>query len=166
MGTGRTLHYDHYKVLGIERNASLFQVKRAYRERVKHCHPDVNPSPRAALVFHAVHEAYRVLSDSGLREDYDARLRYYKDAAVGSTPPAAKERKTSMPFGFRRPEGPPTPFQKLVFRGLHITGLVFSTCLITGILIGVVFFSWPLFTLAFCIAGIALIPDSINGLRG
>jgi len=157
------LRYDHYKVLGIARDANLGEIKRAYRDRVKHCHPDRNPSPKASVVFHAVHEAYRVLSDPELRELYDERLLHYRDAKLNEqqVPPPHK-----ASFRAPRPERAPDRVERFAFRGLHLTGLVFGCSLITGILIGLLFFSWPAYMLALCIPGLAVLPDSISGLKG
>lgn len=156
------LRYDHYKVLGIPRDASVGQIKSAYRDRVKHCHPDRNPSPKAGTVFHAVHEAYRVLSDPGLRDDYDERLRNYRAANSEMHPPPPTQR----PFQRTpRPERPPTPVERFAYRGLHVTGLLFGSTLTATSLIGLVFLGWPSYMLALCIPGIAVLPDSIAGLK-
>jgi curved DNA-binding protein CbpA len=156
------LRYDHYKVLGIARDADIGQIKRAYRDRVKHCHPDRNPSPKAGVVFHAVHEAYRVLSDPGLREHYDERLLHYRDAKPNGTHGTPPHRPA---FRTTPTQRAPDRAERLVFRGLHLTGLVFGCTLIAGILIGLVFFGWPAYMLALCIPGLAVIPDSISGLK-
>jgi molecular chaperone DnaJ len=63
---------DFYIVLGIGRDASLPEVKRAYRRLARRLHPDVNPGDeRAALRFREVAEAYATLSDPVRRERYD-----------------------------------------------------------------------------------------------
>jgi hypothetical protein len=157
------LRYDHYKVLGIARDADPAQIKRAYRDRVKHCHPDRNPSPKAGVVFHAVHEAYRVLIDPDLRENYDERLRRYRD--VRPDPQQGPLPQRPMPRT-ARPERPPDRVERFAFRGLHLTGLLFACTLFSGIIIGMVFFAWPTYMLVLCIPGIAVLPDSISGLRG
>jgi len=60
---------DPYKVLGIERNASFLEIKKAYRERSKECHPD---SPSGSdQAFTELNLAYRVLSDDKKRTLYD-----------------------------------------------------------------------------------------------
>jgi len=74
----RALRYDHYKVLGVPRDATPKEIKRAYRERVKQWHPDKNLSDRAPEVFHALHDAYLTLSDASARAAYDERLRFYR----------------------------------------------------------------------------------------
>ncbi|MAG72347.1 MAG: hypothetical protein CL471_18950 [Acidobacteria bacterium] len=65
---------DFYIVLGLERSASLGEVKRAYRRLARKYHPDINPGDRtSAAVFRRVNEAYQILSDPAERRRYDAR---------------------------------------------------------------------------------------------
>ncbi len=160
------LQYDHYKLLGISRDASPAQIKRAYRSRVKSCHPDVNSSPKAARVFRAVHEAYSVLSDVRRKLRYDDELRFYRQALASSQPsPPRDPRKYGHP---RRQEERPAhvrPMDRYVFFGLHLTGLLFGAGLVSGILTGIVVEGWPVHTLLFGSLGIAVIPDSVRGLR-
>lgn len=63
---------DYYEVLGVDRNASDADIKRAFRKLAKKYHPDVNPDDKeAAEKFREVNEAYEVLSDSQKRARYD-----------------------------------------------------------------------------------------------
>ena len=62
---------DHYDVLGVAREASSEDIKKAYRRLARELHPDVNPSEEAAERFKLVTHAYDVLSDSQQRERYD-----------------------------------------------------------------------------------------------
>ncbi len=55
---------DYYKVLGVPRAATAAEIKQAYRKLIKGCHPDVNPSPKAAEWSRELNEAYDVLSNS------------------------------------------------------------------------------------------------------
>ena len=54
---------------------------------------------------------------------------------------------------------------RYVFFGLHLTGLLFGAGLVSGILTGIVVEGWPVHTLLFGSLGIAVIPDSVRGLR-
>ncbi len=63
---------DYYEVLGLERNASQDDVKRAYRQQALKYHPDRNPDdPDAESKFKEAAEAYEVLRDSEKRARYD-----------------------------------------------------------------------------------------------
>lgn len=62
---------DLYDVLGVSRDASDKEIKRAYRKLSKKYHPDLNDSPDAEDKFKEVTEAYEVLSDDQKRAAYD-----------------------------------------------------------------------------------------------
>lgn len=62
---------DHYSVLGLDRNASAEEIKKAYRKLARQLHPDVNDSPEAQDRFKRVTHAYEVLSDDQSRRNYD-----------------------------------------------------------------------------------------------
>jgi molecular chaperone DnaJ len=64
---------DFYLVLGVERGATLADVKRAYKRLARKCHPDVNPGDRRAVAqFRQIAQAYETLSDAERRRRYDA----------------------------------------------------------------------------------------------
>ena len=65
-----TTAMNFYVVLGVARDASQDEIKKAYRRKALECHPDKNPSRSAE--FKAISEAYRVLSDEQSRSNYDA----------------------------------------------------------------------------------------------
>ncbi|REG90973.1 DnaJ C-terminal domain-containing protein [Algoriphagus antarcticus] len=68
---------DYYSVLGIAKNASEADIKKAYRKQARKYHPDVNPDDKTAEhKFKEVNEANEVLSDPEKRKKYD---KYGKD---------------------------------------------------------------------------------------
>jgi curved DNA-binding protein len=62
---------DYYETLGVDRDASEEDIRRAYRRLARENHPDVNNDPGAEDRFKEVSEAYEVLRDSEKREQYD-----------------------------------------------------------------------------------------------
>jgi curved DNA-binding protein len=62
---------DYYGIVGVPRDASADDIKRAYRKRARKLHPDVSKEPRAEARFKELGEAYEVLKDPVKREAYD-----------------------------------------------------------------------------------------------
>src|SRR5207247_7920905 len=62
---------DYYKTLGVPKNASTDDVKKAYRKLARQYHPDVNKKPDAEKKFKEINEAHEVLSDPEKRKRYD-----------------------------------------------------------------------------------------------
>ncbi len=63
---------DYYRILGVDRNASAEEIRRAYRKLAMQYHPDRNPGNKEAEEkFKEINEAYQVLSDPQKRAHYD-----------------------------------------------------------------------------------------------
>jgi len=62
---------DYYKIMGVARDASQDEIKRAYRKLARKYHPDVSKEPQAEVRFKELGEAYEVLKDPEKRVAYD-----------------------------------------------------------------------------------------------
>ncbi|MGB8953632.1 MAG: molecular chaperone DnaJ [Candidatus Aminicenantales bacterium] len=77
---------DYYKILGVDRKASVVEIKKAYRKLARKYHPDLNPGDKAAEAkFKEIQEAYSVLSDPKKRSQYD------QFGFIGDFPPGARD---------------------------------------------------------------------------
>ena len=71
------MYIDYYKILGIDKNATKEEIKKAYRKLARKYHPDLNPNDKNAKSnFQQINEANEVLSDPEKRKKYD---QYGKD---------------------------------------------------------------------------------------
>lgn len=68
--------FNYYKILGVERNASVQEIKLAYRKKAKLYHPDVNSSASAHDFFAVLNDAHQTLCDEKKRKHYDLKLDY------------------------------------------------------------------------------------------
>jgi hypothetical protein len=85
---------DHYKILGVARNATTSEIKSAYRKVVLVHHPDKSPSKQSGEVFLKATEAYEVLGDSDRRRQYDGHLDMQKRQANQPRQPGQPQTQT------------------------------------------------------------------------
>src|SRR5437879_112529 len=81
-----TQQKDYYAALGVKKNASADDIRKAFRKLARKYHPDVNPDKKAEEKFKEISEANDVLSDPKKRKIYD-QLGFYSD----NIDPAAAE---------------------------------------------------------------------------
>ncbi len=82
--SARDVEKDHYAALGVPKDASAADIKKAYRKLARDLHPDTNPAGEER--FKVVSEAYDVLSDPARRKDYDENRRLF---GAGLRPPGS-----------------------------------------------------------------------------
>jgi len=81
---------DYYAILGVPRNASEEDIRRAYREAALRLHPDKNEGPEATELFLQVNHAYELLSDADQRAAYDQELKLIEAEMISKASFGAK----------------------------------------------------------------------------
>jgi curved DNA-binding protein CbpA len=77
---------DYYQILGISRESTTEQIRRAYRIRAKLLHPDINKKENAKQLFQLLNEAYQVLINPEKRRWYDFKLKYPSTTGIRPQP--------------------------------------------------------------------------------
>ena len=67
----------YYVLLGVEEDATMRQIKLAYRKKIRKYHPDVNKAKDAEKIAKLINQAYAILSDPVKREEYDLQINAY-----------------------------------------------------------------------------------------
>lgn len=91
---------NYYEILGVTKDVTKDDLKKAFRKLARKYHPDVNPGNKEAEAkFKTINEAYNTLSDDSLKAVYDAKLEGNIDNS-GPTGAAAKTAPNFQPFNF------------------------------------------------------------------
>ena len=77
---------DYYEILGVAKNATAEEIRKAFRKLAFRYHPDRNHEDGAEEKFKKVNEAYEVLSNPDKRFTYDARLASYAQSPITRKP--------------------------------------------------------------------------------
>lgn len=92
---------DYYKVLGVDRNASQTDIRKAFRRLAKQYHPDINKNdPNAQERFQEINEANEVLSDPEKRKKYDEYGEHWMHAEEYE----AQRRQYGQQYGYTQDE--------------------------------------------------------------
>jgi len=122
---------NYYHILGVQANATPAAIKRAFRRKAKHLHPDVNPGRESTRKFQLANEAYQVLRNPEKRRLYDLRLRHGIRGAAVYYRPSTGHRQAAQRYAYRRRE-PPAPhvpgrlekiFNRFLFFSMLLLGL-------------------------------------------
>ena len=93
---------DYYKILGVLKNASESDIKKAYRKLARKYHPDLNPNDKQAeKKFKEINEANEVLSHTDNRKKYDAYGEHWQNAEAyeNAKQQNQSQRKTQSTYG-------------------------------------------------------------------
>ncbi len=90
---------DYYQILGVSRDVSKDELKKAYRKLARKYHPDVSKEANAETKFKEVGEAYEVLKDAEKRAQYDRFGSNYQNGQSFTPPPSWGQQSTGSSHG-------------------------------------------------------------------
>ncbi len=173
--------YDYYKILEINRDATLEEIKQAYRAKAKLVHPDVNDSSKAHELFTIVNDAYEVLTDRKKRLLHDVKLNY----ADATKAEAVKKRQyygtsakntsnTTASFNYNWKDYQPKEktdydyFKRnpVIYNMFFISGMFLGFIIVFTILFGTFNHFWPYPFGLLSILGIILVRQGWRGIVG
>ncbi len=97
---------DYYKILGLSKNASQDDIKKAYRKLARQHHPDLNPDDKEAhRRFQQINEANEVLSDPEKRKKYDQYGENWQQADQFEQARQARQQPGNQDYGGRPFDG-------------------------------------------------------------
>ncbi|MCG3167108.1 MAG: Chaperone protein DnaJ [Bacteroidia bacterium] len=133
--------YDYYKILGVERDATVSQIRLAYRKKAKLYHPDVNKSAGAHDFFTILNTANDTLTDQKKRKRYDLKLEYEQfrttQAAAAQAQPAHRDP------AYRRKPQTETPEPDTEEKDYEPSGPLFQFFLFSIMFVGMLCFFIP-----------------------
>lgn len=100
---------DYYAILGVPKDASAKDIQKAFQQKARKLHPDINKAPDAEERFKEVSEAYAVLSDDAKRARYDAMRSGSPFAGAPSQPGSSAGSYGGVLAAFRLADFPLTP---------------------------------------------------------
>lgn len=111
---------DYYEILGVAKNSSAEEIKKAYRRKALEWHPDRNKSEGATTKFKEINKAYEVLSDPQKRQTYDqfGEAAFSQGSAASQGPFGGGQSGRYGPFSYTySSSGGGSPFDGVDFGG-------------------------------------------------
>jgi hypothetical protein len=97
--TGRDSDRDYYRLLGVPRDASTLEIRRAYRRLARQHHPDRNPHPDSQDRFGVLADAYAALNDPARRTRYDHTIPPPRAPQAPGRPPSGPSWRGTLERG-------------------------------------------------------------------
>ena len=115
------MYIDYYKILGIEKNATQEEIKKAYRKLARKYHPDLNPNDKDAKKnFQQINEANEVLSDPEKRKKFDqygADWKHAEEFERGQQSQQSSSESRGTSFSGEQSQGDFSDFFETLFGG-------------------------------------------------